>query len=146
MAELVDIGGGKTAKVRSIWWVVVLTIVTIGIYIFFWWYFVNREMADYGRARGTTELGDSPGKSLLAITLGALVIVPAILSYINTFKTGPDGATARRQHRGDQRLDRAHPPPRHLPRLLRVPPERAQQRLERARAGAAPTASPEPAV
>jgi hypothetical protein len=86
MAELVDIGGGKTAKVRSIWWVAILTIVTIGIYIFFWWYFVNREMADYGRARGTTELGDSPGKSLLAITLGAFVIVPAVLSYINTFK------------------------------------------------------------
>jgi hypothetical protein len=86
MAELVDIGGGKTAKVRSIWWVAILTIVTIGIYIFFWWYYVNREMADYGRARGTSELGDSPGKSLLAITLGAFVIVPAVLSYINTFK------------------------------------------------------------
>jgi hypothetical protein len=43
-------------------------------------------MADYGRSKGTKELGDSPGKSVLAITLGALIIVPAILSIINTFK------------------------------------------------------------
>jgi hypothetical protein len=29
--------------------------------VIFWWYYINREMADYGRARGTKELGDDPG-------------------------------------------------------------------------------------
>jgi hypothetical protein len=43
-------------------------------------------MADYGKAKGSDELGDSPGKSVLAITLGALIIVPALISTINTFK------------------------------------------------------------
>jgi hypothetical protein len=66
--------------------VAVLGIVTLGIYLIFWWYYANREMADYGRAKGTPELGDSPGKSVLAVTLGALIIVPAIMSIINTFK------------------------------------------------------------
>lgn len=86
MAENVDIGGGKTAKVRNIWAVAILSVVTLGIYVLFWWYFANREMADYGKAKGTTELGESPGKSVLALTLGALIIVPAILTIINTFR------------------------------------------------------------
>ena len=66
--------------------VALLPFVTLGIYLLFWWYSVNREMADYGRARGTTELGTSPAKSLLAIIPGALIIVPAIMTTINTFK------------------------------------------------------------
>ena len=41
---------------------------------------------EYGKAKGSNELGDSPGKSVLAITLGALIIVPWILSTINTFR------------------------------------------------------------
>jgi Co/Zn/Cd efflux system component len=43
-------------------------------------------MAALGRSRGRRELGDSPGKSLLAVTLGAFVIVPAIISLIHTFQ------------------------------------------------------------
>jgi hypothetical protein len=44
-------------------------------------------MASLGRARGRSrELGDSPGKSLLAVTLGALIIVPAIVSLVHTFQ------------------------------------------------------------
>lgn len=85
MAEQVQINGA-TAKIRNVIGVAVLGFVTLGIYVFFWWYFINREMADYGRAKGTKELGDSPGKSVLAITVGALIIVPAIMSIINTFK------------------------------------------------------------
>ena len=87
MAQQVPItGAGASAKIRNIVAVPVLTFITIGIYGFFWWYFINREMRDYGRAKGTTELGTSPGKSVLAITLGALIIVPAIWSYVTTFK------------------------------------------------------------
>jgi hypothetical protein len=64
----------------------VLSVVTLLIYLFFWWYFVNRELADYGRTKGTTELGDSPAKSTLAITLGALIIVPAVWTTVTTFQ------------------------------------------------------------
>ena len=87
MADEVLLGAGVgRAKIRNPWFVGVVVFVTLGIYGFFWWYFVNREMADFGRSRNTSELGDSPGKSVLAITLGALVIVPAIVSTITTFK------------------------------------------------------------
>jgi hypothetical protein len=87
MAQEVQIpGAGTTAKIRSVWAPALLPYVTFVIYLFFWWYYINREMADYGKAKGSNELGDSPGKSVLAITLGALIIVPAILSNINTFK------------------------------------------------------------
>jgi len=87
VAQQVSIAGaGTTAKIRSIFAPALLPIPTLGIYLFFWWYFVNRELRDYGKAKGTDELGTSPGKSVLAITLGALIIVPAILSVINTFK------------------------------------------------------------
>jgi Domain of unknown function (DUF4234) len=87
MAEEVQIqGSASTAKVRSVVWVIVLPLITLGIYAFFWWYFIHRELRDYGRAKGTTELGTSPGTSLLAVTLGALIIVPALVSIYNGFK------------------------------------------------------------
>jgi hypothetical protein len=87
VAEVVPIqGADSNAKIRSPIWVVVLEIITLGIYGFFWWYFVHRELRDYGRAKGTTELGTSPGTSLLAITLGLLIIVPALISFFNGFK------------------------------------------------------------
>jgi hypothetical protein len=87
MAQVVEIpGAGTTAKIRSPVAVAILAVVTLGIYLFFWWYFINAEMRDYGRARRTEELGTSPGLSVLAITLGALVIVPAIWSTVTTFK------------------------------------------------------------
>ena len=87
MAQQVPIAGaGTSAKIRSVFAPALLPIPTLGIYLVFWWYFINRELRDYGKAKGTDELGTSPGTSVLAITLGALIIVPAILSVINTFK------------------------------------------------------------
>lgn len=87
MAEEVQIeGAGSTAKIRSVVWVIVLELVTLGIYGFFWWYFIHRELRDYGRSKNTTELGTSPGTSLLAITLGALIIVPFLVSIYNGFR------------------------------------------------------------
>jgi hypothetical protein len=79
-------GTQASAKIRTPWVVPVLGIVTLGIYLIFWYYFINREMADLGRAKGTDELGHSPGTSVLAITLGALVFVPAVISIVNTGK------------------------------------------------------------
>lgn len=86
MAEAVNVGAAKSAKIRNVVAVAVLSVVTLLIYTFFWWYFVNRELADYGRTRGTAELGNSPGKSTLAITLGALIIVPAVWTTVTTFQ------------------------------------------------------------
>ena len=88
MAEEVGIpGSDNQAKIRSLWAVALLPIVTIGIYCFVWYYKINKEMASLGQSRDRSdELGDSPGTSLLAVTLGALVIVPAIVSLIHTFQ------------------------------------------------------------
>ena len=84
MAEELQIAGtGATAKKRNPLGVVGLGLITIGIYLAFWWYFVNREMRDLGKARGT-DLGQNPGNSVLAVTLGALIIVPAIVSQWRT--------------------------------------------------------------
>jgi hypothetical protein len=78
--------GTAKVKIRNPVTCLILDIVTIGIYGLFWWYYANREMADLGRAKGSTELGDSPGMSVLALVPGGLIIVPAILTIINTGK------------------------------------------------------------
>ena len=56
---------------------------TLGVYGILWFAFVNRELADLGRARGTAELGDDPTKSALAMFPGLLVLVPALVSWHN---------------------------------------------------------------
>ena len=87
MAQEIQIAGaGTTAKTRNPIAVAVLAVVTLGIYLVCWWYFINRELADLGRAKGTTELGDSPAKSTLALFPGALLIVPAIWTTVTTFQ------------------------------------------------------------
>jgi len=85
-ANHVAIAPGSTAKVRGPIMVAVLSIVTLGIYVLFWWYFINREMADYGRARGTKDLGESPTASVLALFPGGIVVVPAIWTTVTTFQ------------------------------------------------------------
>lgn len=85
MAQSVQIPGAQSnAKICNV--VGVGALCFIPFYTWIWWYRANREMADFGKAKGTEELGTSPGKSLLAITLGALIIVPAILSFFGTHK------------------------------------------------------------
>ena len=87
MAEEIAIRGSNyPAKERNPLAPFGLAIITLGIYGIFWYYYINKELAELGKARGTTELGDSPGTSVLAITLGALVIIPAFISYWNTCK------------------------------------------------------------
>ncbi|HVD26581.1 MAG TPA: DUF4234 domain-containing protein [Gaiellaceae bacterium] len=87
MAQVVTIPGTpSTAKIRSIFAPALLPLITLGIYFFFWWYYINRELRDYGRTRDSNELGESPGTSLLAVTLGALIIVPFLVSIWNTTK------------------------------------------------------------
>jgi hypothetical protein len=69
---------------RNPWAVIGLSLITLGIYYVFWWYFINREMRDVGNANNV-DLGQSPGVSVLAITLGAFVIIPP---FVSVWKTG----------------------------------------------------------
>jgi Domain of unknown function (DUF4234) len=87
MAYPVEIHGtGTEGKIRNPLGVIALSFLTLGIYSIFWYYYVNKEMAAVGRAKNTDELGDSPGTSVLAVTLGALLIVPAFVSLYNAWK------------------------------------------------------------
>ena len=45
-----------------------------------WWYKINSELRDYGRAKGY-DLGQNPTNSVLALFPGGIIIVPAILTY-----------------------------------------------------------------
>jgi Domain of unknown function (DUF4234) len=84
MATEVQINGGPgTAKVRHPVAVAALSVVTIGIYFLYWWYQVNREMVDLGRARNAEGLGDNPTLSLLAMFPGVLIIIPPYFSLYN---------------------------------------------------------------
>jgi hypothetical protein len=73
-------GADAEVKVRNPWAAALLPIVTLGIYHLVWWYRINRELRDYGRARGY-DLGQSPTSSLLALFPGGLIVVPALVSY-----------------------------------------------------------------
>ena len=87
MADEVVIRGTKdTAKVRNPLGPLALTIVTVGFYFFFWWYFINREMNDLGEVYDDDYLKHSPGMAVLAMTLGAFVLVPPFVSAWRTFK------------------------------------------------------------
>jgi hypothetical protein len=87
LAEEVTIqGASSSAKIRNPLGVVALTIVTLGIYGLFWYYFVNRELKDFGEAHGTEDCGTSPFTSLLAVTIGVLIIVPPFVSIYKSFK------------------------------------------------------------
>jgi hypothetical protein len=67
-------------KVRNPWAVALLPIITLGIYHLVWWYRINRELRDYGQAKGY-DLGQNPTNSVLALFPGGLIIVPALISY-----------------------------------------------------------------
>ena len=87
MAEELTIKGTSAkVKVRSPIWVLVWTLLTLGIYFFFWYYFVNRELADYGASKKTADCGQNPGTSLLAMLLGWIIIVPPFVSIFNCFR------------------------------------------------------------
>ncbi|HEX6754301.1 MAG TPA: DUF4234 domain-containing protein [Solirubrobacterales bacterium] len=67
-------------KIRSPWAAALLPIVTLGIYHLVWWYRINRELRDYGKAKGF-DLGQNPTNSVLALFPGGLIIVPALITY-----------------------------------------------------------------
>jgi hypothetical protein len=72
---------GRMGKIRNIFLVwLVWPFITLGIYHFVWWYKINREAHDLD-----TDIEVSPGIAVVAITLGALIIVPP---WVSIYKTG----------------------------------------------------------
>ena len=78
-------GAAGEIKVRGPVWVGVFSLVTLGIYTIYWIYQTAKHLRDYGNAKGR-DLGQSPGMTLLAVTLGALIIVPAIVAIYRQAK------------------------------------------------------------
>ncbi len=56
-----------------------LPLITLGIYYFVWWYKINDEAR-----RFLNDQSIKPARSVLAVTLGALVIVPPFISAYRT--------------------------------------------------------------
>lgn len=73
-------GSGDNVKIRSPWAAALLPFVTFGIYHLVWWYRINRELRDYGKAKGY-DLGQNPTNSVLALFPGGIIIVPALITY-----------------------------------------------------------------
>lgn len=74
---------GKRRNPVAVW---LLAPITLGIYGLVWYYKINREARDMG-------VESNPGTSLLAITLGAFIIVPP---FVSVFKTGERIAASQR--------------------------------------------------
>ncbi len=85
MARIITIPGTQqNAKICNV--VGVGALMLVPFYFLFFWYRINKELAALGRAKNTEELGTSPGKSLLAVSLGGVIVVPAVMSYFSTHK------------------------------------------------------------
>ena len=80
MAETVTIGSQSYLK-RSPLGVLGLSIITLGIYFFVWYYKINDELQRF-------EQDDtmSPTRSLMAMIFGWIIIVPPFIAMYNTAK------------------------------------------------------------
>jgi hypothetical protein len=78
VAETVTIQGQSYLK-RNPLGVLGLSLITLGIYGLYWYYKVNEEILRY-----TKDDTISPGRSLVAVIPGFLLIVPPFIAYYNT--------------------------------------------------------------
>jgi hypothetical protein len=78
MAETIRIEG-ETYLNRDPLGVLALSVVTLGIYFFYWYYKVNDELRRFEHDETIR-----PGMAVLAVTLGWLIIVPPFISVYNT--------------------------------------------------------------
>lgn len=84
MAREVSFGDGGAAKIRNLWVCLLLLVVTFGIYYLYWYFAVNFELRDYG-AKRDRRLHVSPVLALLAMTIGALLLlIPPLVSAYRT--------------------------------------------------------------
>jgi hypothetical protein len=80
MAEMVTIEGQQYMK-RNPLGVLGLSVITIGIYFFVWYYKINVEIQ-----RLEKDQTMSPTRSLMAMIFGWLIIVPPFIAMYNTAK------------------------------------------------------------
>lgn len=92
MAETVTIGGQSYLK-RNPLGVLGLSVITLGIYFFYWFWKINDELRLYKRDDSI-----SPTRSLMAMLFGWLIIVPPFIAMYNTSKHVQDAE----QHLGVQ--------------------------------------------
>jgi Domain of unknown function (DUF4234) len=84
MAQEIELGRGGLGKIRSFWVGGLLAVLTVGIYTFCWYYFVNDELKDVGTAKNDPNLSSSsPMNSVIAVLVGGFVLVPPLLSVYN---------------------------------------------------------------
>jgi hypothetical protein len=80
MAEMVTIDGQPYLK-RNPLGVLGLTLITLGVYFFVWYYKINDELR-----RAEKDETISPTRSLMAMLFGWLIIVPPFIAMYNTAK------------------------------------------------------------
>jgi hypothetical protein len=80
MAEMVTIDGQQYMK-RNPLGVLGLSLITLGVYFFVWYYKINDELR---RAQHDETI--SPMRSLMAMVFGWLIIVPPFIAMWNTAK------------------------------------------------------------
>jgi len=81
MAYEMQIRGTQSeVKHRSPWAAALLPLITLGIYHLVWWYKINKELKEYGEAKGH-DLGQNPTNSVLALFPGGIIIIPALVTY-----------------------------------------------------------------
>ena len=80
MAETVSIENQPYLK-RNPLGVLGLTLVTLGIYFFYWYYKVNEELMRFEH-----DPSISPTRSLMAILFGWIIIAPPFIAFYNTAK------------------------------------------------------------
>jgi hypothetical protein len=78
--EIQIAGSNEVGKIRDP--LITALLLFVPLYGIFWYFYVNKEMAEIGQARGTTEAGDNPTNSVLAVFPGVLACgIPTFISY-----------------------------------------------------------------
>lgn len=75
-------GSQHTARMRSPLVTALLSL--IPFYWLYWYFAVNNELSKMGETRSVEDLGTKPSVSLIAVTLGVILIVPPFISIWNT--------------------------------------------------------------
>jgi hypothetical protein len=123
--SILELASGSSDAFRDRVVVAVLSLVTLVIYTVLWWCFINREMADHGRAQGRHELGHDSTTSTLALFQERSLWC---LDDGHDLSADPGGSTTARP-RPDERSDRAHSRAGTQPRPPRPHAGRARLRL-----------------
>ena len=76
-------GTSRDVKVRGPIWSGAWSIT--GFYAIYWVYVTAKDLSEYGKSKGR-DLGENPGMTLLALTLGWIIIVPPIVAIYRQAK------------------------------------------------------------